>query len=212
MTRKLLPGAGTVTEPSDHSAGMGKREVALLIFRLLSWLVITCSLAALLAAHFRPQAEGVARAFVNTFGVAGMALGTFLADGLHFPIPPQFYMLLAIASGASPVLSFLAISVASVLAGGLGYRLCSWVSGWQWLERRTSKHRELLLRAFERYGYRAALLAMLLPIPYSLLCYLAGLGRLPRTFVLLLSAYRVPKLLFFYLLVHWGWNAALPGP
>lgn len=194
-------------EPSDESAVLAPREVTWLIMRLLFVLVIVCAVAALLAAHFRPQAEGVARAFVATFGVAGMALGTFLADGFQFPIPPQFYMLLAVASGFSPVASFAAIAVASLLAGGLGYRLCALASRWRWLARKTSKQRELLQRAFERYGHRAALLAMLLPIPYSLLCYLAGLGRLPRTFLLLLSLYRVPKLLGFYLLVYLGWHA-----
>jgi len=186
---------------------MTPREITGLIMRLLVVLVIACAAAALLAAHFRPQAEGAARAFVTTFGVGGMALGTFLADGFQFPIPPQFYMLLAIASGVSPVVSFAAIAGASLLAGGLGYRLCALASHWPWLARKTSKQRQLLLRAFERYGHRAALLAMLLPIPYSLLCYLAGLGRLPRTFLLLLSLYRVPKLLGFYLLVYLGWNA-----
>jgi len=186
---------------------LGPREVTVLIVRLLVWLVIACALAGLLGAYFRPEAEGAARRFVATFGIFGMALGTFLADGLQFPIPPQFYMLLAIASGASSVLSFAAISVASVLAGCLGYRLCSWASAWGWLARKTSEQRELLRAAFERYGYRAALLAMVLPIPYSLLCYLAGLARLPAKFLLLLSLYRVPKLLGFYLLVYWGWNA-----
>lgn len=137
-----------------------------------------------------------------------MALGTFLADGLQFPIPPQFYMLLAIASGTPAVASFAAISAASLVAGALGFRLCAWLSGWSWLAGKTSKQRELLRRAFERYGHRAALIAMLLPIPYSILCYLAGLSRLPRTFLLLLSAYRLPKLLFFYLLLSWGWHVS----
>jgi hypothetical protein len=196
-----------VSEPSERSAALGSREVTLLILRLLFWLVIACSLAALLAAHFRTQAEGAARAFVATFGLAGMALGTFLADALQFPVPPQFYMLLAIASGTPAVASFAAIAAASLLAGGLGYRLCAWLSGWAWLARRTSTQRQFLLSAFARYGHRAALIATLLPIPYSIVCYLAGLSRLPRTFLLLLSAYRLPKLLFFYLILTWSWNA-----
>ena len=202
MDRATEPEAGPNTGPVLTS-----REVLGLVVRLLLGLVIACSVAALLAAHFRPRAEGLARAFVATFGLAGMALGTFLADGLQFPIPPQFYMLLAVASGVSPAPAFGAIAAASLLAGGLGYWLCGWAARWPWLARKTAEQRRLLLRAFERYGHRAALLAMLLPIPYSLLCYLAGLGRLPRTFWLLLSLYRVPKLLFFYALVYFGWSA-----
>jgi membrane protein DedA with SNARE-associated domain len=170
-------------------------------------LVIACLLTVALAAYARPQAESAARWFVATFGILGMALGTLLADGLQFPIPPQFYMLLAVSSGASVGLSFAAIAAASLLAGTLGYELCTWVSSWRWLSRKTTKPRELLRLIFDRYGHRAALLAMLLPIPYSLLCYVAGLSRLPRTFLLLLSLYRVPKLAGFYALVYLGWHA-----
>lgn len=197
---------GNVTEPKAAPV-LTSRELVALVLRLLLVLVIAGSVAALLAAHFRPRAEGLARAFVSTFGLAGMALGTFLADGLQFPIPPQFYMLLAVASGVSPVPAFAAIAGASLLAGGLGYGLCGWAARWPWLARKTAEQRRLLLRAFDHYGHRAALLAMLLPIPYSLLCYLAGLGRLPRTFWLLLSVYRIPKLLVFYSLVYFGWSA-----
>jgi hypothetical protein len=196
-----------VTEPRETPAVLGPPEITKLIMRLVLWLVIVCALAALLATYFKPEAEGIARAFVARFGILGMALGTLLADGLQFPIPPQFYMLLAISSGTSALLSFAAISTASVLAGSLGYSLCIWASGWAWLSRKISRERALLLRLFERSGYLAALIATLLPIPYSLLCYLAGLNRLPRRFLLLLSLYRVPKLLAFYLLVYWGWNA-----
>jgi membrane protein YqaA with SNARE-associated domain len=196
-----------MADSSKASGVLGPREVTLLILRLLLWLVMACALTALLGAYFRPQAEGAARSFVATFGIFGMALGTFLADGLQFPIPPQFYMLLAVASGASALHSFSAISVASLLAGCFGYGFCSWASRWAWLARKTAKPRELLLRAYERHGYRAALLAMLLPIPYSLLCYASGLVGLPRRFLLLLSLYRVPKLLGFYLLVYWGWSS-----
>jgi hypothetical protein len=174
--------------------------------RLALWLVIACALAALLATYFKPEAESAARAFVNRFGIFGMALGTLLADGLQFPIPPQFYMWLAISSGTSALPAFSAISAASVVAGALGYSLCAKASGWAWLSRKIARERALLLRLFERSGNAAALIATLLPIPYSLLCYLAGLNRLPRRFLLLLAVYRVPKLLAFYLLVYWGWN------
>ncbi len=72
-------------------------------------------------AHFaRPQCEGLARSFVDAYGYGGMALGTLLADGFHFPIPPQFYMLLSIASGAPATLSLAVIAAASVTGGVAG--------------------------------------------------------------------------------------------
>ncbi len=135
-----------------------------------------------------------------------MALGTLLADGLHFPVPPQFYMLLAVASKTPLRLAFPAIAAASLLSGCLGYGLARWASHFGWLAQKTERYRQVLAAAFERQGYRTALLASLLPIPYSVLCYLAGLNRMPAAFLALLGAFRIPKLLGFYGLVYVGWS------
>lgn len=53
-------------------------------------------LVALLGFRFRAELAGAGRWLVDHLGYPGMGFGTFLADGLHFPIPPQFYMLAAI--------------------------------------------------------------------------------------------------------------------
>lgn len=158
-------------------------------------------------AHWaRPQCEGVARSFVGAYGYWGMALGTLLADAFHFPIPPQFYMLLSIASRASVAASMAAIVSASVLAGVVGYHTARFVSKSQWITSKTAGSRQLLERAVARFGARAAIVASVLPIPYSVLCYLAGLNRMPQRFLLLLCLCRIPKLFVFYWLVHWGWS------
>jgi membrane protein YqaA with SNARE-associated domain len=185
-----------------------KREVLSLVFRLIAVLIAVSVGVALLGYFLRPTAEGIARGFVQRFGVWGMALGTFVADGLHFPVPPQFYMLLAVASGTPVWRAFAAIAAASVLAGYAGYSLAGQAVRLPWFARKTEHARYLLSKAFDRYGYRAALIASLLPIPYSLLCYLAGLNRLPARFWGILAACRVPKLCAFYYLVHLGWSFA----
>lgn len=160
----------------------------------------------IIAYFARPAAEATARGFVERFGVAGMALGTLLADGLSFPVPPQFYMLMAIASEANVAEAFAAIALGSVVAGAVGYFLSERVSHWGWIARKTAAPRQVLSASFTRYGYRAALVASLLPIPYSMVCYLAGLNRLPLRFLGLLMLCRVPKLMAFFYLVHLGWS------
>lgn len=160
-------------------------------------------------AHWaRPQCEAVARGFVSSYGYWGMALGTLLADGFHFPIPPQFYMLLSIASQASIPASLVVIVAASLVAGVVGYTGARFAANNAWVAARTERSRRLLERAVSRFGARAALIASLLPIPYSLLCYLAGLNRMPLRFLGLVCLCRIPKLMAFYLLVYWGWQQA----
>lgn len=185
---------------------LARASVAGLVWRFVLGLVMVCSLVALLGYFLRQPAEAMARGFVGHFGVWGMALGTLLADGLHFPVPPQFYMLLAVASGTPLESAFPAIAAASLAAGALGYSLARWASYAPWLSNKVGPYRQLLGRAFARHGYRTALAASLMPIPYSVLCYLAGLNRLPTPFVVLLALCRVPKLLGFYGLVYYGWS------
>jgi membrane protein YqaA with SNARE-associated domain len=192
--------------PKEATLEPDRAEVVALVVRFVLALVMMCMVVAAAGYLLRSPAEVLARGFVSRFGVWGMALGTLLADGLHFPIPPQFYMLLAVASNTPVHLAFPAIAFASLISGGLGYQLASWASRLGWLARRTERYRSLLLNAYQRRGYRAALVASLLPIPYSVLCYLAGLNRLPAAFLALVGVCRIPKLLGFYGLVYVGWS------
>lgn len=159
-----------------------------------------------LASWFREPLERVGRAFVEHFGYPGMALGTLIADGFHFPIPPQFYMLMAVTSGTSKPLALAAIALGSVGGGFLGYSLSHRIVQWRPIARRLERSQQLAASAFSRFGYRAALVASLLPIPYSVLCYLAGIQQLPRRIFAVLSLCRLPKLLLFFYMVELGWS------
>lgn len=195
--------------PTDATAL--RREVIALIMRFLAALVIVSVLAAGLGYVARAPAEALARAFVAKLGLAGFALGTLLADGLQFPVPPQFYMLLGVASGVPAMHTFATIAAASIVAGCLGYSLAQLASRIAVIARATARYREMLARLSATYGYRAPLIVSLLPIPYSILCVAAGLNRMPRTFIALVCLCRIPKLLLFFWLVQGGWALFTAG-
>jgi membrane protein YqaA with SNARE-associated domain len=160
-----------------------------------------------LANTFRAPLERLGVTFVERFGYSGMTLGTFIADGFHFPIPPQFYMLMAVTSGVSQVASLAAITGGSLAGGLAGYHLSAKLARVPVIARRLERARGFAERAFSRFGYRAALLASVLPIAYSVLCYLAGIYGLPRRVFGVLWLCRIPKLLAYYYLVRLGWSA-----
>jgi membrane protein YqaA with SNARE-associated domain len=159
-----------------------------------------------LASLFREPLERVGHAFVDHFGYWGMALGTLIADGFHFPIPPQFYMLMAVTSGSSQPIALGAIAAGSLVGGFAGYSLAHRIVSWRPIARRLQRSQHVAASAFSRFGYRAAIIASLLPIPYSVLCYLAGIQRLPRRIFAVLSLCRLPKLLMFFYMVELGWS------
>ena len=192
-------------EAGAELPALGPRQLAGVLARLLGGLAMVFAIVGLAGYLVRDPTELLARRFVDSFGVWGLALGTLLADGLHFPIPPQFYLFTAVASRGPDGPALLAIIFASIVAGYLGYALSERAARLRWLAAQLERPRRLLAGAFERYGYRAALLGSVLPIPYSVLCNLAGLNRLPRRFLAILALCRVPKLLACYWLIRFGW-------
>jgi membrane protein YqaA with SNARE-associated domain len=183
-----------------------RRELLLLVARWVAGLVVLVAGMATLARLFREPLETMGRAFVDAFGMAGMLLGTFLADGFHCPIPPQFYMVMAVSSGVSEVAAFAAITLGSLLGGFAGYRLAGRLARFEFLSRRLARMRLVVERAFARHGNRSAVVATLLPIPYSVICYLAGLNGLPTRFFVVFALCRIPRLLVFFYLVRLGWS------
>jgi membrane protein YqaA with SNARE-associated domain len=178
----------------------------MLALRTLLGLALLLGIVVGLATHFKPELESLARGFVQRFGLPGMAFGTFLADGLHFPVPPQFYMLMGIAGGTDTVAMLATISVGSLLGGVVAYgiagrlgrlpRVAAWLA-------RTSR---IATGLFERYGYYAPLVASATPVAYSVLCYLAGACRLPWRLFAALSLLRIPKLIAYFYLIRLGWS------
>jgi membrane protein YqaA with SNARE-associated domain len=143
---------------------------------------------------------------VEHFGIAGMFLGTFLADALSFPIPPQFYMLTAISAGEPQVPAMVAICAASMIAGYVGYHLADRLARVRLFARHIEASRAKVDRLIERHGYWAIVIGSITPIPFSTLCYLSGLYRVPKRYLAVLILTRVPRLLIFYVLIRAGFG------
>lgn len=195
-------------EPAVDSVSRGytHEELRSYTLRLLGGLLLLFLLVVLSARHYRAELEILGHGFVERLGFAGMALGTFLADGFHLPIPPQAYMLMSISSGASATLSFLAIALGSLLGGSAAYFIGRRISSVRWLRRWLAPLQHMFERLWDRFGHRALLVASIAPVPYSTLCWLTGINRLPTSAYGLLALLRVPRLAVFYLLIWAGWR------
>jgi membrane protein YqaA with SNARE-associated domain len=184
------------------------RARAWLVLRFVLGLVLLLGLVILLVRTLKPELESLGTLFVARFGLAGVMVGTLLADGFHCPIPPQFYMLLAIAAGASALTVLTVVVLGSILGGAIGFTLARRLASIPrlsiWLDRvggRVSRH------LGQRHPYRSVFFLSLTPMAFSVLCYAAGLYRLRRGPLMLLLGLRVPKLALYYYLVSIGWNA-----
>jgi membrane protein YqaA with SNARE-associated domain len=209
------PEPGTALAPpprgsdADADAGAAERSrfTVWAVLRVLLALAVLLGVVLLLVRAFRPELQAAGRSFVSHFGLAGIVLGTFLADGFHFPVPPQFYMLLAVAAGDSSVATLSAISLGSLCGGSCAYLLAQRLARFPRLERWLARNGRSLARQFEgATAYRGAVLISLTPVAFSVVCYVSGLYRLGTRPFLLVLALRVPKLLVYYQLVKLGWS------
>jgi membrane protein YqaA with SNARE-associated domain len=222
-TARMAPGAEGPSESLEPASGAAPSEAASaqassasassrrsrtkLILRFVLGLGLLLALVVLVVRALRPELESVGKWFVERYGLAGVAAGTFIADGFHFPVPPQFYMLLATAAQADPIAVLAATSLGSVLGGATGYLVARRLGHIRflsrWLERVGGGVGQ---RLGQRYPYRSAVLASLSPMAFSVLCYMAGLFRVRRGPLLVLLALRLPKIALYYYLVRVGWS------
>ena len=72
------------------------------------------------------------------------------------------------------------------------------------VERSSAKFRQHLEG---RNAYRGAVIATITPLPFSVLCYAAGLYHFSSRAFALILLLRIPKLMVFYYLVWLGWSA-----
>jgi membrane protein YqaA with SNARE-associated domain len=194
------------TEPDAPPDEPNSPSLGKLAWRWCLALGLLLGVAFALGRWLRPELEATGQAFVERFGLWGMALGTLLADGLHFPVPPQFYMLLAIANGGPQLPPLLVIAGASLAGGLLGYTLAGQLGHLPWVARSLARSSQAATKLYEKHGDRVVLLASLTPIAFSVLCYTAGLCRLPKRAFALIALLRLPKLVAYYYLVRLGWG------
>ena len=196
-----------VEEPIEH--GHEERRPAWISFAQTAAGLAVVFITVGIAGHFvRDDLERLGRLFMDRFGYPGMALGTFMADGLHFPIPPQFYMLANITGSGTAAPALLALSIGSITGGHVARWLAEKASRLAFVRRRAAHVARRMRNLIDRFGTWAIVLASLTPVPYSFLCYLAGINRLPYRLFALLCVLRVPKIAAYYFLIQAGWSLA----
>jgi len=186
---------------------LARRELVRLGVRWTLGIAAFVLLMLLVAGWLREPLEALGKGFVARFGYAGMAFGTFIADGFHFPVPPQFYMLLAVSSGTPDAGALTAIACGSLPGGLVEYLIGKRLARFPAVARRLERSTVLIERFLDRFGYGAALLASFSPIPYSVLCAFTGAHRLRWRFFMLVSLCRLPRLCLYYWLVRASWLA-----
>ncbi len=139
--------------------------------------------------------EEWARELVEKFGYLGIFLVSY-TESIIQPVPPDPFIAGGTAFGLKPLLASLVATLASVL-GGLTAHGLGQVLGPEFVRRLVGERNFLKGEAlFERYGIWAVLIAGFTPIPFKVVCWLAGIFRMRRTPFVVASFFgRFPRFL-----------------
>ncbi len=97
--------------------------------------------------------------------------------------------------------------IGSLLGGFTAYSIARRASHLRLVQRLLAFTQHRVEWLFERFGYWALAVGSLAPIPYSFLCFVAGAHRMRPRIYLVLSLFRIPKIILYFYLVHLGWAA-----
>jgi len=152
---------------------------------------------------FRKEVHNFAQRCFSLYGFVGLCGFVVLMDSIIQPISPDFIILSSTLGGASLLIAATIGGISSVSAGIIGY-----IIGKKLLkrERKTSFSSRHLINGkalFKKYGTWAVAIGALSPVPYSAICWSAGiydmrfkrflltslLTRIPRFFIVAFIGY-----------------------
>jgi membrane protein YqaA with SNARE-associated domain len=145
--------------------------------------------------------------FLERFGLLGLFVGTIIADTSPLPLTHEPLTFIGITAGIPTPTLLLTIASASILSGPIGWTcgrvLVADTAFAEWLDRRYPGFMGMM----RRNGLKAVAIAALLPIPFSLATWTAGMLRLPFHKVAAISLLRIVKVGFYFQILKLGWLA-----
>ena len=94
------------------------------------------------------------------------------------------------------------MSLASILAGQLGYLAGKSLSLWKFLHKFTHRFKTRGEELFLNFGFWAVVLGSLTPLPFSATCWMAGHYKLEYGKFFLATLFRIPRMVIYYLAVY----------
>lgn len=145
---------------------------------------------------------------VDHLGLWGIAIAVILADTFTFPVPPDAYLLAAVASHADEIPILIVISVSSIVAGNLAYFVGPLLQNVPILGKKIEKFRHKGEMLFKKWGLWTVVIAALTPIPFSVVCWFAGIYKMPYRPFFIGTLVRFLRFALFYYLFVFGWTSA----
>jgi len=144
----------------------------------------------------------IGRWVVDHLGLAGVALFSLITDMFIVPFSVDILFPFVTQWSAVPLLA--TMSLASAIGGIGGYWIGRLLGHVPLVALLTSRFSPDTRQLVNRYGVWAVVIAGLTPIPFSTVCWIAGMVRVNPTLIAVASLSRIPRMIIYYLLIRGG--------
>ncbi len=191
-----------LTDPASQSQGyvVDRR----LIRKSLVGLMVILVAAGITGVFLKEPLQSVGASFIDHFGLVGLFFGVILTDASPLPLTNEPLIFLARGAGVGAWTIFAVVSVASVTAGAVGYWAGRILGERVGLEAWMDRKQPALVHYMRRYGAEGVAIAALLPIPFALSTWSAGVLGVRFWRVMAAALLRIPKTGFYVLLIVGG--------
>lgn len=145
---------------------------------------------------FREEMRYVLQIIVERFGLLGLFMITLIMDTVIQPITPEILTVGYSMADFNLLLSALVGGLASTSAGFIGFRigrLLGKEGATNFIGQKKSQQASDL---FAKYGFWAVLVGSMTPIPFSVVCWSAGMFKMPwKFFCISVIVTRIPRFL-----------------
>jgi membrane protein YqaA with SNARE-associated domain len=171
--------------------------------------VVVIVVVAALAQHLAgEQLERASRWLTQHGGYAGVFLSIWAIDTFTLPVSPDLILAFVAHEGSalSHPIALAVICAASVIAGNMGYYLARRIGAWRPVRRKLAKNYDKGRALFQRFGVWAVVVAGLTPVPFSIICWLAGIYNMPPIRLFFATFSRIPRFVGWYYLIRFGFS------
>jgi membrane protein YqaA with SNARE-associated domain len=143
---------------------------------------------------------------VERFGYLGMFGATLFMDTFIVPISPDIIIFVSIAGNVNTFWAIFTIALASMIAGNLGYLIGKFLGHREFVTKRLKKYEKKGKYLMKKYGLWAVIVGAMTPIPFSAICWLAGMLEMKYTHFLAGVLWRLPRFLLWYIIIGFGFK------
>ena len=190
----------------NHTENSRNDNLIRIVLKTVGAIILLLIIVYLGKRFLQNEFETLGLLFIEKFGIMGIFINVYWVDTLIVPVTPDLFLGILVTSGKYQVPGIGLICIASVSGGLSGYWIGARLGAWKFIQRFTRNFQARGEYLFRRYGLGAVILAALSPVPFSTVCWMAGMFHMNFRKFAWATLTRIPRMIIWYYLIAVVWQ------